>query len=276
MRYSPGKHANPPRSRTPQPASSPGFVSTATRHCSDLTRRHDGVHVARVEDLQVDRDELAQSLERLPVAGPGRLAGRGGADPRLPRTPAARGDFSYTDELGNVLWPTNNALGQGRRLRAGRPGGVSIDGADDRDPGPGGGGCRRSLPRCPTPGGERNDHVLAAMAIADVDRVFTVGGAQAIAALAYGTDTVPRVDKIVGPGGVYVTAAKRLVFGAAGIDLIAGPSEILVVADGSVDPALDGPSTCFPQAEHDSEAQAILGVARCGLSRPCSRRKSTV
>ena len=109
----------------------------------------------------------------------------------------------------------------------------------------------------PTPGGERNDLVLAAAAISGVDRVFTVGGAQAVAALAYGTATVPRVDKITGPGNAYVATAKRLVYGVVGIDMIAGPSEILVVCDGKTDPdwiAMD----LFSQAEHDEDAQSIL------------------
>ena len=109
----------------------------------------------------------------------------------------------------------------------------------------------------PTPGGERNDLVLAAAAISGVDRVFTVGGAQAVAALAYGTDTIPRVDKITGPGNAYVATAKRLVYGVVGIDMIAGPSEILVVCDGKTDPdwiAMD----LFSQAEHDEDAQSIL------------------
>jgi len=109
----------------------------------------------------------------------------------------------------------------------------------------------------PTPGGARNPMVLAAAAIAGVDRVFTIGGAQAVAALAFGTRTVPAVDKIVGPGNAYVAEAKRRVFGTVGIDMIAGPSEILVLTDGSVSPdwvAMD----LFSQAEHDELAQAIL------------------
>ena len=123
----------------------------------------------------------------------------------------------------------------------------------------------------PAPRGELNDVVLAAAAIAGVDRVFTIGGAQAVAALAFGTATVPRVDKIVGPGNVYVAEAKRQVFGEVGIDMIAGPSEIAVICDGGTDPewiALD----LFSQAEHDEHAQALLispdaafldAVARC-------------
>jgi histidinol dehydrogenase len=109
----------------------------------------------------------------------------------------------------------------------------------------------------PTPDGVVNDTVLAAAALAGVDRVFRLGGAQAVAALAYGTATVPAVDKIVGPGNAYVAAAKRFVFGVVGIDMVAGPSEILVIADGNTDPrwvAMD----LFSQAEHDEIAQAIL------------------
>ncbi|HSR63475.1 MAG TPA: histidinol dehydrogenase [Gammaproteobacteria bacterium] len=109
----------------------------------------------------------------------------------------------------------------------------------------------------PCPGGDMNPLVLAAAAIAGVDRIFSVGGAQAIAALAWGTETIPRVDKIVGPGNQYVATAKRLVFGHVGIDMIAGPSEILVLSDGSTDPdwlAMD----LFSQAEHDEEACSIL------------------
>ena len=109
----------------------------------------------------------------------------------------------------------------------------------------------------PTPNGERNQLVLAAAAISGVDRVFCIGGAQAVGALAYGTETIPQVDKITGPGNAYVAAAKRRVFGVVGIDMVAGPSEILVICDGKTDPdwiAMD----LFSQAEHDELAQAIL------------------
>jgi histidinol dehydrogenase len=109
----------------------------------------------------------------------------------------------------------------------------------------------------PTPDGVKNSMVLAAAAIAGVTRVITIGGAQAVGALAYGTETIPAVDKIVGPGNAYVAAAKRRVFGTVGIDMIAGPSEILVLCDGTTDPdwvAMD----LFSQAEHDELAQAIL------------------
>jgi histidinol dehydrogenase len=109
----------------------------------------------------------------------------------------------------------------------------------------------------PTPDGEINELVFAAAYIVGVDRVFSIGGAQAVAALAYGTETIPQVDKIVGPGNIYVATAKRMVYGTVGIDMIAGPSEILVVCDGQTDPdwiAMD----LFSQAEHDEDAQSIL------------------
>jgi histidinol dehydrogenase len=109
----------------------------------------------------------------------------------------------------------------------------------------------------PTPDGVVNDLVLAAAAVAGVDRIFTIGGAQAVAALAYGTETIPQVDKIVGPGNIFVATAKGMVFGTVGIDMIAGPSEILVICDGKTDPdwiAMD----LFSQAEHDQDAQSIL------------------
>jgi histidinol dehydrogenase len=118
-------------------------------------------------------------------------------------------------------------------------------------------GVKEIIMAVPTPNGEINPMVLAAASIAGVDRVFAMGGAQAIAALAYGTVTIPKVDKIVGPGNIYVTAAKRSVFGACGIDMIAGPSEILVLCDGQTNPdwiAMD----LFAQAEHDEHAQSIL------------------
>lgn len=118
-------------------------------------------------------------------------------------------------------------------------------------------GVRELIMVVPTPSGEVNELVFAAAAVAGVDRVFAIGGAQAVAALAYGTQTVPQVDKIVGPGNIYVATAKGMVFGTVGIDMIAGPSEILVICDGQTDPdwiAMD----LFSQAEHDEDAQSIL------------------
>lgn len=118
-------------------------------------------------------------------------------------------------------------------------------------------GVKEIIMTVPAPGDELNPAVLAAAAIAGVDRIFTVGGAQAVAALAFGTETIPSVDKIVGPGNRYVTEAKRQVFGVVGIDMLAGPSEVVVVSDGSGDPdwvAMD----LFAQAEHDEDARSIL------------------
>ena len=118
-------------------------------------------------------------------------------------------------------------------------------------------GVREIIMVVPTPHGERNALVLAAAALTGVDRVFAIGGAQAVGALAYGTQTMPQVDKITGPGNAYVAAAKRRVFGVVGIDMVAGPSEILIVCDGKTEPdwiAMD----LFSQAEHDELAQAIL------------------
>ena len=118
-------------------------------------------------------------------------------------------------------------------------------------------GVRELIMVVPTPNGEANSLVLAAAYIAGVDRVFSIGGAQAVAALAYGTETIPAVEKIVGPGNIYVATAKKLVFGQVGIDMIAGPSEILIICDGLTNPdwiAMD----LFSQAEHDEDAQAIL------------------
>lgn len=126
-------------------------------------------------------------------------------------------------------------------------------------------GVRELIMVVPTPGGEQNELVLAAAAIAGVDTVFTIGGAQAVAALAYGTRTVPQVDKIVGPGNAYVAAAKRRVFGTVGIDMIAGPSEILIICDGKTNPdwiAMD----LFSQAEHDELAQSILLTPDAGFA----------
>ncbi|MBT3812834.1 MAG: histidinol dehydrogenase [Gammaproteobacteria bacterium] len=118
-------------------------------------------------------------------------------------------------------------------------------------------GVRELMMVVPTPQGVTNELVLAAAYLAGVDRIFTIGGAQAVAALAYGTETIPAVEKIVGPGNIYVATAKKLVFGQVGIDMIAGPSEILIICDGKTDPdwiAMD----LFSQAEHDEDAQAIL------------------
>lgn len=164
--------------------------------------------------------------------------------------------WQYEDEEGNVLGQRVSALDcVGVYVPGGRasyPSSVLMNAIPAKVA-----GVERVVMVVPAPGGEMNPTVLAAAALAGVDEVFTVGGAQAVAALAYGTATLPRVDKIVGPGNRFVAEAKRQVFGRVGIDMVAGPSEILILADGSVDPewvTMD----LFAQAEHDEYAQAVL------------------
>ena len=164
--------------------------------------------------------------------------------------------WQYEDEEGNLLGQRVSALDcVGVYVPGGRatyPSSVLMNAIPAKVA-----GVERVVMVAPAPGGEINPAVLAAAALAGVDEVFTVGGAQAIAALAYGTATIPKVDKIVGPGNRFVAEAKRQVFGRVGIDMVAGPSEILILADGSVDPewvTMD----LFAQAEHDEYAQAVL------------------
>ncbi|PIX85846.1 MAG: histidinol dehydrogenase, partial [Nitrospirae bacterium CG_4_10_14_3_um_filter_53_41] len=127
-------------------------------------------------------------------------------------------------------------------------------------------GVRELVMVSPTPGGEANPYVLAAARIAGIDRIFRVGGAQAVAALAYGTETIPKVDKIVGPGNIYVALAKKMVFGIVDIDMIAGPSEILVLADHTADPDFIA-SDMLSQAEHDEMAWTVLVTTSRDLIR---------
>lgn len=220
-----------------------------------LCRRHDALPVSDAASLELDSADLDAALAALPAADRSALES---AAMRVrayhERQPSAA--FEYMDELGNVLGQRVTPLDRvGIYVPGGQaayPSTVLMTAIPARVAGVG-----EVIVTVPTPKGERNAHVLAALGIAGVDRVFTVGGPQAVAALAYGTETIPRVDKIVGPGGALVAAAKRLVFGPVGIDAIAGPSEVLVVADGSADArwmALD----LLAQAEHDAAAQAIL------------------
>ncbi len=164
--------------------------------------------------------------------------------------------WSYTEADGTVLGQSINAMDRvGLYVPGGKaayPSSVLMNAIPAKVA-----GVPELIMVVPTPDGVTNELVLAAAAVAGVDRVFTIGGAQAVAALAYGTETVPKVDKITGPGNSFVATAKRMVFGVVGIDMIAGPSEILVVCDGQTDPdwiAMD----LFSQAEHDEEAQSIL------------------
>jgi histidinol dehydrogenase len=165
-------------------------------------------------------------------------------------------DFEFTDRLGNRLGQQVTPLDRAGLYvpggKAAYPSSVLMNAIPARVA-----GVAEIIMVVPAPGGELNPVVLAAAHLAGVDRVFTVGGAQAVAALAYGTQTIPAVDKIVGPGNAYVAAAKRAVFGKVGIDSIAGPSEIVVISDGASDPrwiAMD----LFSQAEHGEDSESIL------------------
>ena len=197
----------------------------------EYTARFDRLPAEKLSDLVISAEEMRQALETLPE------------DQRTALEEAARRirvfhenelekSFTVCDEYGNKL---------GQRV-------TPVDSVA---------GVKRIEMVVPTPGGQKNQLVLAAASLAGVSRAFTIGGAQAVAALAYGTETIEPVDKIVGPGNAYVAAAKRKVFGRVGIDMIAGPSEILVICDGKTDPdwiAMD----LFSQAEHDVLAQAVL------------------
>ncbi len=221
----------------------------------DYTRRFDGLDVAAVSALEVDADRRVQATAR--VSAEHLEALRFAADRiREYHGHQRQESWRYTDDSGNVLGQQITPLARAGLYvpggKASYPSSVLMNAIPAKVAGVG-----EVVMVVPAPGGELNDLVLAAADIAGVDRVFTVGGAQAIAALAYGTETIPQVDKIVGPGNVYVATAKRQVFGRVGIDMIAGPSEILVIGDGATDPdwvAMD----LFSQAEHDENAQALL------------------
>jgi histidinol dehydrogenase len=219
------------------------------------TRRLDGVDVQRVTELEIPRAALESALASLPaetrdalVAAAERI--RGYHERQL------LGSWQYTEPDGTVLGQQVTPLDRvGLYVPGGKaayPSSVLMNALPAKVA-----GVAELVMVVPTPRGERSTLVMAAAALAGVDQVFAIGGAQAIAALAYGTETIRPVDKIVGPGNAYVAAAKRRVFGTVGIDMIAGPSEILVICDGSTDPdwiAMD----LFSQAEHDEAAQAIL------------------
>lgn len=221
----------------------------------EYTARFDGLEVASMADLTLDRARLELALERITTEQ--RQALEVAAERvRVYHEHQRQASWRYTEADGTVLGQQVTPLDRvGLYVPGGKasyPSSVLMNAIPAKVA-----GVPEVVMVVPTPRGEINELVLAAACLAGVDRVFTVGGAQAVAALAYGTESIPGVDKIVGPGNIYVATAKRAVFGKVGIDMIAGPSEILVICDGQTDPdwiAMD----LFSQAEHDEDAQAIL------------------
>ena len=221
----------------------------------ELTKKFDQRDVSSISELEIPRQRLQQSLEKIPAVQRQALEN---AASRIRRyhEKQKQDSWQYTDEDGSSYGQQITALDRvGVYIPGGKasyPSTVLMDAIPAKVA-----GVSEIIAMVPTPNGEVNELVLAALALAEVERVFTVGGAQAIAALAYGTESIPAVDKIVGPGNIYVAMAKQQVFGQVGIDMVAGPSEILVICDGNTDPdwiAMD----LFSQAEHDEDAQSIL------------------
>ena len=219
----------------------------------DFTKRFDGVDL-RPDELRVSETEWAAATVSPPLqAALVEAARRVEAFHRhqLPRS------WWVRDEHGSLARPAGDAARAGRVLRARRDGGVPVHGADEPDPGARGGRARTSWwSRRRGADGRLPPAVLVAAREAGATEVYRMGGAQAVAALAYGTETLPAVDKIVGPGNLYVALAKRLVFGDVGIDLIAGPSEVVVVADATAEAELVA-ADLLAQAEHDTLARAV-------------------
>ena len=221
----------------------------------EYTNRFDRMQVSDAAELELDQARLQQSLDAIEPAQRDALQ-QAAERIRAYAEHQKMESWSYTEADGTVLGQQVTPMDRvGLYVPGGKaayPSSVLMNAVPAKVA-----GVPELIMVVPTPDGELNDMVLAAAAIAGVDRVFTIGGAQAVAALAYGTDTIPKVDKITGPGNAYVATAKRMVFGVVGIDMIAGPSEILVVCDGKTDPdwiAMD----LFSQAEHDEDAQSIL------------------
>lgn len=221
----------------------------------EFTNRFDRRDLTSSAELEISREELALAKERV---SPELVASLEAAAKRVHQyhERQKQPSWQYQEENGTVLGQKVTPLDRvGVYVPGGKaayPSSVLMNVMPAKVA-----GVSEIIMVVPTPDGFVNDVVLAAAFIAGVDRVFTIGGAQAVAALAYGTQTVPKVDKIVGPGNIYVATAKKMVFGIVGIDMIAGPSEILVVCDGKTDPdwiAMD----LFSQAEHDEDAQSIL------------------
>ena len=224
----------------------------------EFTQRFDGLQAASVAELELSRDELKAALDRIT---PAQRAALEAAAARVRsyherQLEACGRSWSYRDEDGTLLGQKVTPLDRvGIYVPGGKaayPSSVLMNAVPAQVAGVG-----EIVMVVPTPRGEKNALVLAAAYVAGVHRAFTVGGAQAVGALAYGTATIPQVDKITGPGNAYVASAKRRVFGQVGIDMIAGPSEILVLADGTT-PADWVAMDLFSQAEHDELAQSIL------------------
>ena len=221
----------------------------------EFTQRFDGVEAQSMAELILPRERLELALTR--ISAEQRAALEKAAERVRPYHERQKQDsWTYTEADGTVLGQKVTPLDRAGLYvpggKAAYPSSVLMNAIPAKVAGVG-----ELIMVVPTPGGERNSLVLAVAALAGVDRVFCIGGAQAVGALAYGTQSIPKVDKIVGPGNAYVAAAKRRVFGVVGIDMVAGPSEILVICDGQTDPdwvAMD----LFSQAEHDELAQSIL------------------
>lgn len=221
----------------------------------ELTRRFDRHPAQSMVELEIDCATLSDRRHGLPAEGLAALehaARRIRAFHELQRQPSWRVEDEAGFTLGQQVRPLDRVGVYVPGGRAAYPSSVLMNVIPAKVAGVG-----EIIMVSPTPDGILNPWVLAAASIAGVDRLFTIGGAQAVAALAYGTATVPRVDKIVGPGNRYVATAKRLLYGQVGIDMIAGPSEILVLCDGKT-PAEWVAMDLFSQAEHDEEAQSIL------------------
>lgn len=221
----------------------------------DLTKQFDALEVDRSSDLEISQQDINIAFDNI------------GLEQKNALEAAASRIFDYHEKQKTESWSYEDSEGSlfGQKVtpldkvglyvpggKAAYPSSVLMNAIPAKVA-----GVKELIMVVPTPNGERNDLVLAAAKVAKVDRIFTIGGAQAIGALAYGTKTIPKVDKIVGPGNAYVAEAKRRVFGTVGIDMIAGPSEILIISDKNSNPdwiAMD----LFSQAEHDELAQSIL------------------
>jgi len=221
----------------------------------EYTNRFDHLQAKAMTELEIGQAQLREALEKLPEDQRKALL-EAAERVRRYHERQRQDSWQYEEEDGTVLgqqvMPMDRVGIYVPGGKAAYPSSVLMNAIPAHVA-----GVKEIIMVVPTPGGEVNQLVLAAAAAAGVSRVFTIGGAQAVAGLAYGTATIPKVDKIVGPGNIYVATAKRFVFGEVGIDMIAGPSEILVVCDGKTDPdwiAMD----LFSQAEHDEDAQSIL------------------